>query len=63
MTTLAFFLLLVTFWENPFARYWQVSPGDIQPAMGFHPFPFGLEHLLDKFCILLIGTHCSPRIL
>ena len=27
MGTLAFFLLLVTFWENPFTRWWEVPGG------------------------------------
>jgi cytochrome c-type biogenesis protein CcmF len=38
MATLAFFLLLVTVWENPFVRYWQVAPGDVQKAL-FGPSP------------------------
>jgi cytochrome c-type biogenesis protein CcmF len=31
--TLAFFLALVTFWENPFARFWQMPNGDIEPVL------------------------------
>ncbi len=33
MGTLAFFILLVAFWENPFARYFQTPRGDIAPAL------------------------------
>ena len=31
--TLAFFLLLVVFWENPFARYWQTQTGEVMTAL------------------------------
>jgi len=31
--TLGFFLLLVTFWENPFARFWQTPQGEIMTAL------------------------------
>ncbi len=37
--TLAFFLLLVTFWENPFARFWQTPLGDVYSAL-FSPNVF-----------------------
>jgi cytochrome c-type biogenesis protein CcmF len=38
MGTLAFFLLLVTFWENPFARWWEISSGETLQAL-FAPSP------------------------
>ena len=31
--TLVFFVALVTFWENPFLRYWQTPAGDIVGTM------------------------------
>ncbi|NDJ53568.1 MAG: heme lyase CcmF/NrfE family subunit [Chloroflexi bacterium] len=31
--TLLFFLLLVAFWENPFARYWQAPNGEVVAAL------------------------------
>jgi cytochrome c-type biogenesis protein CcmF len=31
--TLAFFLMLVTFWENPFAQYWQTPSGEVSTAL------------------------------
>ncbi len=34
--TLAFFLLLVTFWENPFARFWQQPDGQVLATL-FQP--------------------------
>jgi cytochrome c-type biogenesis protein CcmF len=36
--TLAFFLMLVSVWENPFARYWQAGVGDVTKAL-FGPNP------------------------
>lgn len=39
MATLAFFLVLVSIFENPFARYWQVAEGQPVRAM-FGPTPF-----------------------
>jgi len=38
MGTLAFFLLLVTFWENPFTRWWEIPGGDTIQAL-FAPSP------------------------
>ena len=42
--TLAFFLLLVALWENPFARYWQTPNNQIVTAL-FSPsaFLFGIS--------------------
>ncbi|MGF1503891.1 MAG: cytochrome c biogenesis protein CcsA, partial [Anaerolineae bacterium] len=31
--TVGFFLLLVTFWENPFAQFWQTPSGDVVAAL------------------------------
>ncbi len=39
MGTLTFFIVLVAFWENPFARYWQTLGGDVATAM-FGPSAF-----------------------
>ncbi len=36
LVTLAFFLILVVFFENPFTRFWQLPNGDISAAM-FQP--------------------------
>jgi cytochrome c-type biogenesis protein CcmF len=36
MGTLTFFILLVTFWENPFARFWQTPDDQVMAAL-FHP--------------------------
>jgi cytochrome c-type biogenesis protein CcmF len=53
MGTLAFFVLLVTFWENPFPRYWQTPSGEIIAAM-FGPSSFlnglttGISRLADR---------------
>src|SRR5690606_40741797 len=33
MGTLVFFIALVTFWENPFPRYWQTPSGEVVAAM------------------------------
>ncbi len=33
MGTLAFFVALVTFWENPFTVYWQTPAGEVMAAM------------------------------
>ncbi|MBN1428493.1 MAG: heme lyase CcmF/NrfE family subunit [Anaerolineae bacterium] len=38
MGTLAFFLLLAAFWENPFARWWTMPNGEIIQAL-FAPSP------------------------
>src|SRR5574341_1663441 len=49
MGTLAFFILLVTFWENPFARYWQYPNGEVLAGM------FGPSALLSGISTALIG--------
>ena len=33
MATLAFFIFLVAFWENPFARFWQTPDGEVMAAL------------------------------
>ncbi len=40
MGTLAFFIVLVTFWENPFAAYWQTPDGELVAAL-FAPSAVG----------------------
>jgi len=40
MGTLTFFIILVAFWENPFARYWAVPGGDEVATAMFGPSAF-----------------------
>ncbi|MGF1503688.1 MAG: heme lyase CcmF/NrfE family subunit [Anaerolineae bacterium] len=47
--TLAFFLLLTAFWENPFARFWQTPEGDVIAAL-FGPSALlaGIAHSIAR---------------
>lgn len=47
MGTLLFFMALVVFWENPFARVWAMPDGDTITAL-FGPSPF-LSGLTDSY--------------
>ncbi|MBN1312102.1 MAG: heme lyase CcmF/NrfE family subunit [Anaerolineae bacterium] len=51
--TLAFFLLLVAFWENPFTRWWQIPGGETLEAL-FAPSPIlsGLSASISR-----LGEH------